>query len=101
MMLIRCLALLMCCTAAIAAELAPGQWGRKADMIEPNSEFTLASAGGKIYVLGGYPNGRVTVRTVQVYDIASDTWSLGPPLPQPNNHGMAAAVDGVIYLIGG
>jgi hypothetical protein len=43
----------------------------------------------------------VTVRTVQLYDIATDRWVLGPPLPQPNNHGMAASVDGKIYLVGG
>ena len=40
-------------------------------------------------------------RTVQVYDIASDHWELGPQLPLPNNHGMAAGVNGQIYLIGG
>jgi N-acetylneuraminic acid mutarotase len=38
---------------------------------------------------------------VQIYDVASDSWQLGPPLPQPNNHGMAASVNGKIYLIGG
>jgi N-acetylneuraminic acid mutarotase len=80
---------------------APGQWGQKAPLLEANSEFTLASTGGKIYVLGGYPKGRVSVKTVQVYDIAADKWSLGPALPEVNNHGVAAAVDGVIYLLGG
>jgi N-acetylneuraminic acid mutarotase len=86
---------------AAAQQPAAGQWGMKSEMIEPNSEFTLAEWDGKIYVLGGYPKGRVTVRTVQIYDTKTDTWRLGPPLPEPNNHGMAAAVDGVIYLIGG
>ena len=43
----------------------------------------------------------MTVKTVQVYDTKTDTWTLGPSLPEPNNHGMAAAVDGAIYLIGG
>lgn len=76
-------------------------WGRKADMIDPNSEFTTTAVDSKIYVLGGYPAGRVSVKTVQVYDTTSDTWTLGPPLPEVNNHGMAATVDGVIYLIGG
>jgi N-acetylneuraminic acid mutarotase len=42
-----------------------------------------------------------TSRAVQVYDIASNTWQLGPELPQPNNHGMAASVNGKIYMIGG
>jgi N-acetylneuraminic acid mutarotase len=78
-----------------------GEWGTRANLIENNSEFALAEANGKLYVLGGYPPSRQTARTVQVYDIASDRWTLGPPLPQPNNHGMAAAVNGKIYLLGG
>ena len=79
----------------------PGQWSQKAPLIEANSEFTLASSGGKIYVLGGYPAGRVSVKTVQIYDMATDTWTRGPDLPEVNNHGVAAAHDGVIYLFGG
>jgi N-acetylneuraminic acid mutarotase len=78
-----------------------GEWGTRAGLLEANSEFALAEADGKLYVLGGYPASRQTARTVQIYDIASDNWGLGPQLPQPNNHGMAAAVDGKIYLIGG
>jgi N-acetylneuraminic acid mutarotase len=78
-----------------------GEWGQRAGLLVANSEFALAEANGKIYVMGGYPSSRVTSRTVQIYDIASDRWNLGPELPQPNNHGMAAAVNGKIYLIGG
>ena len=78
-----------------------GEWGLRAQLLENNSEFALAEANGKLYVLGGYPPSRQTARTVQIYDIASDRWQLGPQLPQPNNHGMAAAVNGKIYLIGG
>ena len=47
---------------------APGEWGMKAPLLEPNSEFAVAELDGRIYVLGGYPAGRVTVRTVQIYD---------------------------------
>jgi N-acetylneuraminic acid mutarotase len=79
----------------------PGEWGHRAALIEPNSELALAEVNRKLYLLGGYPASRQTVRTVQVYDIASDRWELGPPLPQPNNHGMAAGVNGKVYLIGG
>lgn len=78
-----------------------GVWGTRANLLAANSEFALAEANGKLYVLGGYPANRQTSRTVQVYDVASDSWTLGPPLPQPNNHGMAAAVGGKVYLIGG
>lgn len=78
-----------------------GEWGMRALLLVPNSEYALAEANGRIYVMGGYPASRVTSRTVQVYDIATNSWQLGPDLPQPNNHGMAAAVNGRIYLIGG
>ena len=78
-----------------------GEWGQRAGLLVANSEFALAESNGKIYVIGGYPFTGQSSRTVQVYDIASDSWQLGPQLPQPNNHGMAAAVNGKIYLLGG
>ena len=78
-----------------------GEWGLRAALIEANSELALAESNRRLYLLGGYPASRQTVRVVQIYDIASDRWELGPPLPQPNNHGMAASVNGKIYLIGG
>ena len=78
-----------------------GVWGTRKGLLVANSEFALAEANGKLYVMGGYPSTRVTSRAVQVYDIATDTWQLGPQLPEPNNHGMAASVNGKIYLIGG
>ena len=78
-----------------------GVWEKRAPLIEANSELPLTEANGKLYLLGGYPKGRVTVKTVQIYDIASDSWVLGPPLPQFNNHGMAGTVNGKVYLIGG
>ncbi len=79
----------------------PGEWGFRTALIASNSELALAELNGKLYLLGGYPASRQTVRMVQIYDIASDRWELGPLLPQPNNHGMAASVNGKIYLIGG
>lgn len=87
--------------ALVEAQATGGSWGRKAPMLESNSEFTVAQLDGKVYVLGGYPASRQTQRTVQVYDTKTDSWTLGPPLPVPNNHGMAAAVGGKVYLIGG
>ena len=79
----------------------PGEWGLRAPLIQRNSELAFAELNGKLYLLGGYPATRQTVRSVQIYDIASDRWELGPQLPLPNNHGMAASVNGKIYLIGG
>ncbi len=77
------------------------RWGTRASLIESNSEMAVAELDGRIYVLGGYPASRTTVRTVQVYDTATDRWSLTTPMPLPLNHEMAAAVNGRIYVIGG
>jgi N-acetylneuraminic acid mutarotase len=87
--------------ALAGAEPAPGAWGKRAPMLEANSEFAVAVLGGKIYIVGGYPSSRETQRTVQIYDTKTDSWTLGPPLPQPNNHGTATTVGGKIYVIGG
>jgi hypothetical protein len=96
-----CLALLGLASTATAQQPGPGQWGMRAPLLEPLSELALAEANGKLYLMGGYPQNRVTSRVVQVYDIATNTWTYGPQLPLPNNHGMAASVNGKIYLIGG
>ena len=78
-----------------------GEWDRRASLIEANSEMAVAELEGKIYVMGGYPSTRVSVRTVQVYDTSTDTWSLTTPLPRPINHPMASSVNGKLYFIGG
>jgi N-acetylneuraminic acid mutarotase len=100
---VRCLMMLaawsMLATAALAQE--PGQWAERAKLLAPNSEFAVAELDGRLYILGGYPADRVTVKAVQIYDIQADRWEPGPDLPQPINHGMAATVAGKIYLIGG
>jgi N-acetylneuraminic acid mutarotase len=83
------------------AVLAEGQWGMRADLIAPNSEMSVAELDGKIYVVGGYPSNRVSVPTVQVYDIAKDTWQLTTPLPVGLNHTVSAGVSGKLYVIGG
>ena len=88
-------------SAIVLTRVPIGEWGLRAGLLVANSEFALAESNGRIYVMGGYPASRVTSRTVQVYDIASNSWQLGPQLPQPNNHGMAAAVNGKIYVLGG
>lgn len=90
-----------CMLSAAALAQEPGQWTQRAELLAPNSEFAVAELNGRLYILGGYPASRVTVRTVQIYNIAADRWEPGLDLPQPNNHGMAASVNGKVYLIGG
>ena len=72
------------------AQVDGGQWGQRTPLIEPNSELALAESNGKLYLLGGYPASRQTARTVQVYDIASDSWAArtaAPAAQQPRDGG--------------
>ena len=55
---------------------------------------------GKIYVGDGYDYTSVS-NTLRIYDVASNTWSAGPPSPVSHNSGSAAAAfNGNIYFIG-
>ena len=76
-------------------------WSMGAAMPLPRSEHAVAEFDGKIWVLGGYPPGRLPSNLVQVYDPATSRWSLGPTLPQPIHHTHVAAVGGKLYMIGG
>ena len=76
-------------------------WSLAASMPLARSEHAVAELDGKVWVLGGYPPGRLPSNLVQIYDPAANRWSLGPRLPQPIHHIMAAAVDGRLYVMGG
>jgi N-acetylneuraminic acid mutarotase len=76
-------------------------WGELAPMPIPRSETAVAELDGKVYVLGGYPAGRIPSDVVQVYDVRTDTWGTTTPLPMPMHHTVAVSVDGTLYAIGG
>ena len=76
-------------------------WSMGAAMPLPRSEHAVAEFNGKIWVLGGYPPGRLPSNLVQIYDPATSRWTLGPSLPQPIHHTQVAAVGGRIYVMGG
>jgi N-acetylneuraminic acid mutarotase len=63
--------------------------------------MAVAEVNGKIYVIGGYPANRTVQTTVQVYDIATNAWAMGPRLPEPLHHPVAIGVAGKVYSLGG
>ena len=83
-------------------------WSTKTPIPTPVSAYASAVVDGKIYVIGGLaPNGtsRTRVNLNQIYDPATDTWSLGSPLPNAQNSISAGATIGVmapkrIYIVG-
>jgi N-acetylneuraminic acid mutarotase len=81
-------------------------WVARAPMPYPRREFATATVGGKIYVIGGgdtqapvIPSPATT--TVQIYDPATNTWSLAAAMPVATRNHAAAVVNGRIYVAGG
>ncbi len=84
-----------------AALPAAGEYGTRARLLEPNSEFALATVGTKVYVLGGYPASRTPQTTLQIYDTTTDTWSRGTPYPSTIHHPVTVGVGAKLYSLGG
>ena len=76
-------------------------WAMGTAMPLARAEQAVAELNGKVWVLGGWPPGRLTSSAVQIFDPATSRWSLGPSLPRPLHHTHAAAVGGRLYVIGG
>jgi N-acetylneuraminic acid mutarotase len=88
-------------------------WKQLAAAPTPRAEHAAAVLDGKIYSIGGYyifnnvdgvalgPGAVVSLDSVEVYDIKSDTWTTGPKYPVTLNHEAAAAHDGFVYVFYG
>jgi N-acetylneuraminic acid mutarotase len=83
-------------------------WSIKTPIPTPVFDYASAVVDSKIYVIGGLaPNDTLIMRVNlnQIYDPATDTWSLGSPLPNNQTSISAGATTGVmaprrIYVIG-
>ncbi len=80
------------------------QWEPIALMPVPGDHLNAEVVDGRIYVTGSeYAHGvsYVQQRDLQIYDVASDTWSLGAPLPTGSSHNRSLVHDGRIWVFGG
>ena len=62
------------------------------------------SLNNKIYVMGGRtsPVNIPAINNVQIFDLGTNTWSVGAPMPNPRSEfGHTVGPDGKIYVIGG
>lgn len=81
---------------------ATGTWETRAPLPTPRSNFGIAIADGRIFVVGGTPtDSRSQTDVVEAYDPATNTWRACAPLPTARSQVGAANVDGKIYAIGG
>jgi N-acetylneuraminic acid mutarotase len=56
---------------------------------------------GKIYVVGGFLQDKITTDRMLVYDPVTNNWTEGTPLPEPRCCHVAEVVNGTIYVISG
>jgi N-acetylneuraminic acid mutarotase len=87
-------------------------WRQLASANLPRAEHCAAELAGKFYILGGFvlPNeesmdgaaGGVPtgppVNAVEVYDVASDSWSPGPAYPTALEHCLATSIGNTLYV---
>lgn len=80
------------------------RWTRLATLPEARHHIALAATDGRLWGIGGFsggfPNWRAQA-SVHWYAPDADRWHPGPGLTQPRAEGIAAAVQGKIYLVGG
>ena len=84
---------------SLAAEDA---WTKKADMPTPRWALSASVVNGKIYIIGGTPDNKLTgLSTVEEYDPVTDKWAKKADMPTPRSFFSTSVVNGKIYTIGG
>jgi N-acetylneuraminic acid mutarotase len=93
------IASLVIATAALA-QMPTSPWKKAAPFPEPDEELYGVTANGKLYVIGGWGDGKARGANYE-YDPATDKWTKKKSMPRPAHHAALAAANGKIYVIGG
>lgn len=80
---------------------ATNTWSQRADLPEQVGAARAVALGGRIYVIGGSPDGVVTSSAVFSYDPTRNTWTQVADYPVPVAAGACAAINGQIVCAGG
>ncbi|KAM7206880.1 galactose oxidase [Naviculisporaceae sp. PSN 640] len=86
-------------------DLGKGWSTAKSRMPTPRRGFATGIVGSKFYTFGGEgnpdPASNGIYKEVEVYDTATDSWEVLPPMVIPRHGSYAVAVNGSIYIPGG
>lgn len=89
---------------------ATDSWRERTPMPNPRFHYTVAQAGGKVYVVGGrtepgsssrWGDYVGTIDTVSRYDPATDRWDEIAPMPTRRQYVGAIGVDEKLFVVGG
>jgi hypothetical protein len=67
----------------------------------PVSFAACAAYGGKLYVFGGFDSTGATRNLVQIYTIATNSWTTGTAMPAVRANTFASVIGDKIYILGG
>jgi N-acetylneuraminic acid mutarotase len=77
------------------------QWRVSAPLPIPLDHAGAAAYDGKIYVAGGFTEGKKPTDTLFIYDPNTNKWLSGKPLPGPRGALTADFINGTLYAVGG
>jgi N-acetylneuraminic acid mutarotase len=86
--------------ATALAQMPASPWKHGAPFPEPDEELYGVATNGKLYVIGGWADGKAGGVTYE-YDPATDKWTKKQSMPRPAHHAALAAANGKIYVMGG
>jgi N-acetylneuraminic acid mutarotase len=93
------IASLVFCTAALA-QMPINPWKKGAPFPEPDEELYGAALNGKMYVIGGWDDGKAAGVNYE-YDPATDKWTQKKGMPRSAHHAAIATANGKLYVMGG
>ena len=83
-----------------AAQMPGSPWKKGAPFPEPDEEYYGVAAGGKLYVMSGWAEGKARGANYE-YDPAADKWTKKKSMPLKSHHPALASYNGKIYVCGG
>ena len=87
------IACLVVFTTAALAQMPPSPWKKGAPFPEPDEELYGVAVGGKLYVIGGWGEGKARGANYE-YDPGTDKWTKKKPMPRPAHHAALATANG-------
>ena len=76
-------------------------WNSLANSSISKVEAQSAKVNGKLYVMAGFMAGLKITGATEIYDPATDSWSVGAPMPTPVTHMGAATVGNEVWIVAG
>ena len=75
------------------------EWLERRSMPSPRHDLQSIAVNGSIFAISGADD--LTLDVVEVYEVETETWVPGPPIPTARGWLGADLLDGVIYVAGG